>query len=67
MLGVAANPLPGARRSFHHRIDRFEMARIRRETNLNLRAVLELSDGAIAEVIFHVAIAGDQIGNVVRR
>ena len=38
MLGVAANALPRARRSFHHRIDRFEMARIGREANLDLRA-----------------------------
>ena len=65
MLGVAANALPGARFPFDHRIDRFEMARVRREPDLDLRARSELAHGAITEVIFHVAIAGDQIGNVV--
>ena len=35
MLGVAANALPGARDSFHHRIDRLEMARVGRKPNLH--------------------------------
>ena len=38
MLGVAANPLPRARCSFHHGIDRFEMARIGREADLDFGA-----------------------------
>ncbi len=36
MLDVAANALPGARDPFHHRIDRLEMTRIGRKTNLHL-------------------------------
>ena len=41
------------------------MARIGREPNLDFRAGSEFPDGVIAEVIFHVAIARDEIGNVV--
>ena len=58
MFGVAADALPRARRPFHDRIDRLEMARIGRETNLHFRAASELPHRAIAEVILHVAIAG---------
>src|SRR5437588_12554773 len=65
MFGIAANSLPRASRSFHYRIDRFEMTRICRETNFNLRAGREFSDRAITEMIFYIAIAGDGFGNVV--
>ena len=47
------------------RIDRLEMARIGREPNLDLRAGRELSDRPITEVIFHVAVARDEVRNVV--
>ena len=65
MLGVAANALPGARDPFHHRIDRLEMTRVGRKTNLHLCARRELSNRAITEVIFHVAVARDELGDVV--
>src|SRR2546429_4473730 len=65
MFGVAANPLPRAGRPFDNWIDRFEMTRICREANLNLRAGSEFSDCSITEMIFYVAIAGDGFGNVV--
>ncbi len=61
MFGVAADALAGARRAFHDRIDRFEMARVGRQTNLHFRAGSQFADGAIAEVIFHVAVAADEI------
>ncbi len=41
------------------------MTRVCRETNLNFGARRKFPNGAITEMIFHVAIAGDQIGNVV--
>src|SRR5947208_15407315 len=41
------------------------MARVCRQTNLNLRAGAEFSDGAITEMIFYVAIAGDRFRDVV--
>ena len=65
MLGVTSNPLPSASRSFDNSVDRFEMARICRKTNFHLRAGCEFSHGPIAEMIFHVAIAGDELRNVI--
>src|SRR5437879_10591291 len=65
MLGVTSNPLTRASRSFDNWVDRFEMARICRKTNFHLRAGCEFSHGPIAEMIFHVAIAGDELRNVI--
>src|SRR2546422_800929 len=65
MFRVAADALTCARRSFHHRIDRLEMARICREANLHFGPGTELSDGAITEMIFYVAVTRDQIRNVI--
>ena len=62
---IAAHPLPRARGSLHDGIDRFEMARVGREANLHLGAILQLPDRAIAEVIFHIAIARHEVGDVV--
>ena len=38
MLGIAANALPRARFAFDDWIDSFQMARVRREPDLDLRA-----------------------------
>src|SRR4030095_16031149 len=65
MLGIAANSLPGARFPFDYWIDRFQMARVRRKSDLNLAARSEPPHGLITEMIFHIAIAGDQVGNVI--
>src|SRR5215831_1673226 len=65
MFGVAANSLPGARFSFDHRIDSFTMARVRREPDLDLSAGTKPAYRVITEMIFHVAIAGDQLGNII--
>ena len=65
MFRVATNALPRAGRAFHHRIDCFEMARVGRQPNLNFRTGIELPHRAITEMIFHIAIAGDEIGDVV--
>src|SRR5207237_10808991 len=65
MLGVAANALARAGSSFDHRINRFEMTWIGRETNLNLGAGGKFSDGVVTEMVFHVTITGDQLGNVI--
>src|SRR5262249_41811188 len=43
----------------------FQMARVRREPDLDLAAGSEPARGLIAEMIFHVAIASDQVGNVI--
>src|SRR5438128_8959242 len=65
MLGIAANSLPGAGFPFNDWIDSFQMARVRRESDLDLGARSEPAHGLITEMIFHVAIASDQIGNVI--
>src|SRR5438477_10034674 len=65
MICIAANSLPGARFPFDDWIDSFQMARVRRESDLNLAARSEPPHGLITEMIFHVAIASDQIGNVI--
>src|SRR5436309_15968142 len=65
MLSIAANSLPGARFPFNHWIDSFQMARVRRKSDLDLGARSKPSHGLITEMIFHVAIASDQIGNVI--
>ena len=65
MLGIAPNALTRTRLPFDHWIDRFEMTRVCRETNLNFGARRKFPNRAISEMIFHIAIAGDQIGNVV--
>ena len=65
MLSISANSLAGARFAFDHRIDSFEVARVRREPDLDLGAGSKPAYCVIAEMIFYVAIAGDQIRNVI--
>ncbi len=65
MFRVAANALPSSSGSFDHRIDRFEVARIRRKTNLHFRARSELPHRAVTKVIFYVTIAANQLWNVI--
>src|SRR6478735_9901507 len=65
VLGIAANSLPGARFPFDDWIDSFQMARVRRKSDLDLGAGTEPAHSLITEMIFHVAIASDQIGNVI--
>ena len=65
VLGIAADSLPGARFPFDDWIDSFQMARVRRESDLDFRARSEPAHGPITEMIFHVAIASDQIRNVI--
>ena len=65
MLGIAANSLPGARFPLDDWIDSFQMARVRRESDLELGARSEPAHRLITEMIFHVAIASDQIRNVI--
>jgi hypothetical protein len=65
MLGVAANPLSGASLSFHDRVDSFQMARIRREPDLDFRTGGKPAHRVITQVIFHIAVAGDQFGNII--
>src|SRR6266545_4295169 len=64
VLGVPANSLSGARLSFDYWIDSFQVARIRREPDLDLRTGGKFTYRVITEMIFHVAIASDQLGNV---
>ena len=65
MFGVPTNALPRTGRAFHHRIDGLEMTRVCGKADLHLRARRKFSDGAITEMVFHVAIAGYELGNVV--
>src|SRR5262249_36326202 len=65
VLDITANSLPRARFPFDDWIDSFQMTGVRRQSDLNLGARSEPAHGLITEMIFHVAIAGDQFGNVV--
>src|SRR6266404_5016439 len=65
MFGIVPLPLPRARRALDHWIDSFQMTWIRGQSNLDRGAGRELSNRAITEVIFYVAIASDRFGNVV--
>src|SRR5437763_7392327 len=65
MLGVTAKSLSGTRLPFDYWIDSFQMARIRREPDLDLCSGNESSYRVITQMIFHVAIAGDQFGNII--
>src|SRR6185437_6444592 len=65
MVGITANSLSGTRLSFHHRVDGFQMARVRREPNLDLRTGGKFAYRVITEMIFHVAVASDQLGNII--
>jgi hypothetical protein len=66
MFGIAADALAGTRRPFYNRIHCFEMTGVCREADLDF-AGREFAHGAIAEVIFHVAVAGNKIGDVILR
>src|SRR2546423_8875172 len=66
MFGIAANPLAGAGRPFYDGIHGFEMAWICREPDLYF-AGGEFADGAIAEMIFHIAVAGNKSWDVILR
>ena len=56
-LGIAEAILLGADDAFHHRIDRFQMARIGRDGNHDLAARRGPAHAGGAEVILHVARA----------
>src|SRR5437763_16652284 len=64
MFGIAANALARTRCSFYDRIDCFEMAGICRKADLDF-AGGKLAHGAIAEVVLHIAVAGDKSWNVI--
>src|SRR5947208_9151492 len=65
MVGVGTTPRTRACRSLDNPIDRFKMAWITRKPDFNLGAGTKLSHRAITEMVLHIAIPGDQIGNVV--
>src|SRR4029077_5751776 len=64
-FGVAANALPRAGCAFDNGIDRLEMARVCGKTDFHFGAGRKFSDGAITEMVFHVAVAGYELGNVI--
>lgn len=66
-FGVAENALPGAGHPFDHGIDRLEMARVGGETHPHGIAGLADTLGEVAEVVFHVAIAADHLGEKIFR
>ena len=63
---LAQHPLPRAGLALDDRVDGLEVAWIGRETHADF-AIRQLADAFIAEVVFHVAVTGHQIGFVVRR
>src|ERR1700676_1313509 len=65
MLSIAPNALTRTRLPFDYWIDRFEMTRICRETNLDFGARRKFPNGAISEMIFHIAVPGDEVWDVV--
>src|SRR6184192_2867753 len=65
MVGIVTNALTRARRSLDNRIDCFKMAWVARKPDFNLGAGTKLSHRAITEMVLHIAIPCDQIGNVV--
>ena len=65
MLGIAPNALTRTRLPFDHWIDRFEMTRVCRETNLDFGARRKFPNRAISEMIFHIAVPGDEVWDVV--
>ncbi len=66
-LGIVQLPLPGAGLAFDHGVNRFEMARIRREAEADLRPGAGGDDRIETEVILHIAIAQLGAGDVVFR
>ena len=65
MVGIVTNALTRACRSFNNRIDCFKMAWVGRKPDFNLGAGTKFSHRAITEMVLHIAIPGDQIGDVV--
>ena len=65
MFGISANALTGARLPFDYRIDSLQMAGVGREPDLDLRIRSEAAHGVMPEVVFHVAVTGDQVGNII--
>jgi len=64
MFGIATDALARAGGPFHHRINGFEMTWVCRKPDFDF-AGCKFAHGAIAEVIFHVAIPGNESGNVI--
>ena len=62
----AQHALAGAGFTFHNGVDGFQVARIGRQTDADL-AIVEFTDAFVAEVVFHVAIASDEVGLIVGR
>jgi hypothetical protein len=48
--------------SLHNRIDRLEVAWIRREPNFHLSAAFRLAQGHVAEVVLDVAVSATVFG-----
>src|SRR5205807_3517818 len=65
MFGVVTNALARACRSLDNWIDRFKMAWIGRKPDFNFSAGTKFPHRAITEMVLHIAIPRDQIGNIV--
>ena len=66
-FGVAEDPLTRAGHALDDGIDGFEVARVRREADGDFVAGGSLALGEISEVVFHIAIAADDVGDEVFR
>ncbi len=64
-LDVAADALAGAGLAFDDRVDDLEVRRVGGETDLDGFARSGLQLGLVAEVVFHISVAADGVGDVV--
>ena len=63
---LAEHTLAGAHLALDNRVDRLEVARVCRQADAHA-AIRKLADAFIAEVVFHIAIASDEVRFVIRR
>jgi hypothetical protein len=63
VLRIAEDALAGAGHAFDHGVDGFEVAGVGREADGDLVAGGGLAFGEVAEVILHVAVAADHVGD----
>src|SRR5580704_19029448 len=63
LISVFQDALARPRFAFYDRIDDFNVARVRCELDLNLRPRVGFPHTLVAEVIFYVTVARNEVGN----
>jgi hypothetical protein len=64
-LGVTADPLAGAGLALDDRVDDFQVRRVGGEPDLDLRAGSGVEDRLVSEMVLHITVPGDRLGDVV--